>query len=739
MKSFFFFSFLLFCYLFTTAQLNFINSGASSTEILITKNADSLTLAAAEKLQDYLFNISGAKLNIKTAKKSGKNSISIGRQFLEGEDKSMLTDDVKGDAFVIISKNERIFLAGKNPIGDLYAVTTFLEEFLGCIKFTVDEEYIPKLTDISIPAITKVYNTAFAFRVPHFIGRWDGDFSDWHKISSFDTWGMFVHTFDDLIPPDIYFENHPEYYALVNGRRLSDGQLCLSNKDLMEELIKNLGDRMEAEPEKVYWSVSQNDCYNYCECDGCQKLYDKYESISGAYVQMANEIAAVFPDKQISTLAYQFTRSAPKNIIPRENVNIMFCSIECNRSMPLADDPRSAGFVNEMKDWDKLTDNIFAWDYIVQFNNYLTPFPNFHVLQPNIQFFYENGVNMMFQQGSGHSWSDLSDLKQYLVAKLLWYPYLDADSVVNHFINNYYGDAAKFIREYYDLTHQNLIEHQDEQVLDIYGFPVYYKNSFLTPDLLLIYQELMDEAELAVADDSILLKRVARVRVPADFALIDLACNSNIFNQDEVARLNISSKLDEFVANCDFTGINTINERSLLPRAYADFTKKNLEWQAKENILAAAKIKCLTTYSPKYPVGGKAALTDKLMGGLHFRFNWLGFEGEDMVLEADLGERKQFSCISMNFLKDVGSWVFLPEDVLIEVSEDGVSYTKVASHQFDNSNRHYLVESVPLQLNFPKVEARYLRITAKSMLTCPEWHRGYGMPSWIFCDEVILE
>jgi hypothetical protein len=138
-------------------------------------------------------------------------------------------------------------------------------------------------------------------------------------------------------------------------------------------------------------------------------------------------------------------------------------------------------------------------------------------------------------------------------------------------------------------------------------------------------------------------------------------------------------------------------------------------------------------------VGGKAALTDKLMGGLHFRFNWLGFEGEDMVLMADLGEAKQFSSMSMNFLKDVGSWVFLPEDVIIEVSDDGVSYTKVASHQFDNSNRHYLVESVPLQLNFPKVEARYLRITAKSMLTCPEWHRGYGMPSWIFCDEVILE
>jgi hexosaminidase len=92
----------------------------------------------------------------------------------------------------------------------------------------------------------------------------------------------------------------------------------------------------------------------------------------------------------------------------------------------------------------------------------------------------------------------------------------------------------------------------------------------------------------------------------------------------------------------------------------------------------------------------------------------------------------------MNFLKDVGSWVFLPEEVKLEISDDGINYTEVARHQFDNSNKHYLVESVPLQMYFEEVEARYLKITALSMKTCPEWHRGYGMPSWIFIDEMIL-
>ncbi len=109
----------------------------------------------------------------------------------------------------------------------------------------------------------------------------------------------------------------------------------------------------------------------------------------------------MFPDKIISTLAYQYTRSAPKKVKPLPNVNIMLCSIECNRSMPIAKDPSSASFVKDIKDWTKLTGNILIWDYVVQFRNYISPFPNLRVLQPNLAFFADNGCRLMFQQGSG--------------------------------------------------------------------------------------------------------------------------------------------------------------------------------------------------------------------------------------------------------------------------------------------------------------------------------------------------
>jgi len=728
-------------------QLVLVQDEMVQAEIVLDTSADSLSRNAAILLKDYLFRMNNHPINISSAPTENLHHVYIGKKYLPSAQRNRLEESEFDDSFIIWTENDNLYLAGKKPQADIYAVCALLEDYLGCMKFSPQEEFVPVKARIAVPEIKRVYSPAFPFRVPHFTGRYDQAFRDWHRISSFDDWGMFVHTFHRLISPEKYFKKHPEFFALVNGRRLQDGQLCLSNRELMAELIHNLGKEIKKRPERTYWSVSQNDCYNYCECEGCNELYEKYGAFSGAYIEMSNEIAQKFPDKQISTLAYQFTRSAPKNIKPLQNVNIMFCSIECNRSQPLADDPRSADFVKDMQDWSRLSDNIFAWDYVVQFKNYLTPFPNFHVLQPNIQFFRENNVNMMFQQGSGGSWSDLSDVKQYLIAKLLWNPDANADSIITRFMDTYYGPASDYIKEYYRLTHQHLIEKQKTQVLDIYGFPVFYYKAHLTPELLVKYQELMDEAQKAVSDDNTYYNRVLKTRIPADFAYLDIGHNTSnalvkwTIDADGHKKINpeMVAKLDRFVENCKLTGVKNINERSLRPENYRDFVMRKLQWQIKDNKLYGAEIELVTKDSPKYPVGGARALNDKLMGGLDFRFNWLGFEDEHMIIRIDLKKEKEFSNIRMNFLKAVNSWVFLPTDLKIEVSKDGKNYRKVASVQGDNSDRSFLVKSIPFTLDFENIKARYIQITAFSMKTCPAWHRGYGQPAWIFTDEIVLE
>jgi len=714
--------------------------------IVVDKNADTTTIEAAGQLQHYWENVTGENLMAGVKRVNASTPVYIGcvEQFPKLAD---TLHDMKEDAFLISISDTGIILSGKKAMGNIYAVNTFIEEYLGCIKFTSTEEYIPHKAGVKFKKSFKIYNPSFSLRILHFPGKDSKSFRRWYKLESLDIWGMYVHTFSKLLPPSRYFKEHPEYYSLVNGRRLQDAQLCLSNPEVTKLLIENLGDTMRKNPEKKYWSVSQNDTYNACECDSCKKLYEKYGSISGAYIQTANAVAEAFPDKQISTLAYQFTRHAPHNIKPDSNTNIMLCTIECSRSKPLASNRHKGSFANDLKEWSALTHNIYLWDYVVQFKNFLTPFPNFPVLQPNLQFFKNNKVDMIFEQGSGGNWSDLMELKRYLLAKLMWNVDANVDSLTTTFVNAYYGDAGKYILDYYHLMNKLMKRYANRETLNIYGFPSDYTDSFLKPKYMKQYMTFMDSAEKAVQHDSVLLRRVKRARLPVDFSWVDISVNNSyksmpaLVSTGKGMEINplIIQLLDNMEAYAKSDPLIRVNERNLSIKDYKTYVVNMLRRKIKPNKLKKARLKIETQYSDTYPVGGVKALKDNLLGPLDFHHNWLGFHGDDMVVVADFKKPVEVSHVEMNFLKAVNSWIFLPEKITIEASDNGKKYTLLKQQTGDNSDKKYLVKSIPYSFDFDPVKTRYLRITATSMKTCPQWHRGFGNPSWIFVDEIIVE
>ena len=141
--------------------------------------------------------------------------------------------------------------------------------------------------------------------------------------------------------------------------RAADGQLCLSNPDVLQIVIEDLRRRMEDNPDANYWSVSQNDTYLPCDCAQCRRSNEEEGSPSGSLLRFVNQVAAEFPDKTISTLAYQYSRQAPRITKPAPNVNIMLCSIECDRATPIAEG--CTDFATDLVEWSALTDNIFLW------------------------------------------------------------------------------------------------------------------------------------------------------------------------------------------------------------------------------------------------------------------------------------------------------------------------------------------------------------------------------------------
>ena len=196
--------------------------------------------------------------------------------------------------------------------------------------------------------------------------------------------------------------------------------------------------------------------------------------------------------------------------------------------------------------------------------------------------------------------------------------------------------------------------------------------------------------------------------------------------------------LNRFVRLSEKTGAAIINERRFTTEAYKRYALTKLHRMVQKNLLKEARVKLLTRPSPLYPAGGAKALYDGRLGDLDFHHNWLGFQGNDMVVDIDFKKQVSFSNVDMNFLKAVNSWVFLPEEIIVEVSDNGKTYRKIAGMNGNNSDHSYLVKSVPFNLHFRPVKARYVRVKALSMKQCPKWHRGYGNPSWIFIDELII-
>ena len=135
----------------------------------------------------------------------------------------------------------------------------------------------------------------------------------------------------------------------------------------------------------------------------------------------------------------------------------MLCDIDCRREVPLTDNESGRYFVKALTGWSAISDNIFIWDYCINFDNVVTPFPNFHILQKNLKLFKENHATMVFEQGNGTLGTDFSEMRAYMLSKLMWNPYQDSDSLMQAFMQGYYRKAAPYLYQYQKLLQGALL------------------------------------------------------------------------------------------------------------------------------------------------------------------------------------------------------------------------------------------------------------------------------------------
>ncbi|MGC8666602.1 MAG: DUF4838 domain-containing protein [Chthonomonadales bacterium] len=505
----------------TAQRLTIVRNGKSHYAILLAPGATPAMRHGAQELQHFLQVMSGAVLPVVEMQPGSAPNQAI----------VIRTDPALAEEELTIrTVGNSIEIAGGGKRGAMYGCYALLEDVLGCRWFNQRISKIPHRPTITLPPLNIHQKPSFEYREPYYTeamdrdwavrNRTNGNFQNLDEsVGGRIAYGPFVHTFNSLVPPDEYFDQHPEYFSMINGKRMKGYyQLCLTNPDVLRISIERVKQWIRENPNATIFSVSQNDTGYRCECPNCKAVEKEEGAPSGVVLRFVNAVADAiakeYPHVLIDTLAYQWTEDPPKITKPRPNVRIRLAPIGACVSHGLDQCSANTHPYHNLLAWSKITNQLYVWHYSTNFANYLQPLPDLDEIARDIPLFHRHGVVGLFYEGdyAPGGGGEMSELKAYLMAKLMWDVNRPAKPIIDEYINGVYGKAAPYIRKWLDVLHEGPRRHNIHA--HIYDPPT---AQYLSPAVLAEGDRLFDAAEKATAGDAASHAEVERARLALQY------------------------------------------------------------------------------------------------------------------------------------------------------------------------------------------------------------------------------
>ncbi|MCL2517830.1 MAG: DUF4838 domain-containing protein [Oscillospiraceae bacterium] len=496
-------------------------------KIVYGQRESSVVKKAAEELQKYINIATGKLIPIVTDNTAASDKeILVGKTNREDIDR----DGLGSEGYVITFAGDKIIISGDGDRGTLYGVYDFLEVYIGWRFLTTDTEIVLESEHIILKNINDRKVPIFEFRDPYWTAYFEPTIAVKRKMNAhgiaelggnFNFTGRFCHTMESLL-------GYPQ-----------DKQPCMSDPEIIQKTIDAVQLILDDYPDAKIISISQNDNVNYCKCEICKAVNAEEGTTGGTVFRYANAVADHFkdtyPELAFHTFAYQYSRKPPLITIPRDNVIIQLCSIECCFNHTL-DDPNcevNRTFKQDIDDWSKICNRIYIWDYTTNFAHYIATFPNFDVLRSNVRLFVDSNVKGIFEQGNYQGPSgEFGELRAYLLAKLLWDPYMSDEEYYHHmdeFLQGYYGKGWEYIRKFIDF---NTEASAKKNHFYIYSHPY----DIISAADIFNNIEMIDgwfaKAE-EMADNDKILAHIQQSKLQYTYAKLNILFDSKYFGSDE--------------------------------------------------------------------------------------------------------------------------------------------------------------------------------------------------------------
>ena len=546
------------------------------------------------------------------------------------------------------------------------------------------------------PAIINLTDTcgtfAFDYQSIYSPSGLNPDYTGVMGLNNFDdSWGIWGHNLRKVLG-----DNVDKVYATIHGKT-DDSQLCFSSEEMYRQIesyiVDNIGEKGSSR-----FVIAPDDTPYACTCASCTAMGNTEKNATPAVTELLLRLSQRFPKHSFFTISYLSTKQVTDKQLP-SNAGIIVSAIDFPLRRIDGKNAQEKKFMQQLNQWKKVTKNIYIWDYINNFDDYLTPFPILKIAQQRLRFFKQNGASGIFFNGSGYSYSSFDEMRTFVLSVLLINPELPVEELVRDYFNQEYPLSKKWLYDYY-INLENSV--QSGKKLGIYAGIAELEQSFLNPEKFIkFYDEMGDYVSDAKGKER---KKLHELQTALSYTRLEMGRNHSYdpygYAQRNGKQIQPTPQARKWLTQLKehhaFTGMEYYNESA----DEIDYYIK--EW---EQYILASDIKknlflgIMPSSTPPTDKDGLKRLTDSTHGlPGNYHCGWTTLPKEEYEISLPVKGINKTGNIYISFLNLPRHRFYPPRQ--IEISKDGAIYKTINLETDDSVEKGELVKiTTPIDLN----------------------------------------
>jgi len=466
-------------------------NGQTEWTVCLPAQANETEQFAAKELVSFLKGVSGVDFPVRSGEEiPGKNAIVLGTH----EDFPAMAERLEiatgnEQKVSICTVGDNLYLVGRSDRGVLQAVYAFAERYLGVRMFWPDTEadglFMPHRSNLRLPDIRYQHEPKILYRGYHFLSGVNGSIERFLAFNHgniirhgsagglegavrrrrmgfycYDT-GHIVDPHHKLMKCNIekMMEQHPEFFALINGQRDASNHFCWSAPGLAEYVAERFEEHLKEFPQIDILGFYPTDKRHYCQCEQCQA-----HGLSTAWFKLVGQVCAILhqrhPELRFGTLAYEGYRPLPSGV-PELLEFTEYCLYDRCFVHPFDCQVNKEVLASgDWHDWVYSGSRLGLYGY--EFDLFLEPdgmaplfLPTYGTFAEQAKFFAENRIFAVIPEitGAGAKGKPNKRVRNrlglYVYTQLMWNPDAEVKKLINDYCSYVYPLAKQEMEEYF--------------------------------------------------------------------------------------------------------------------------------------------------------------------------------------------------------------------------------------------------------------------------------------------------